>query len=73
MQSHRIATSLTYNADSNTVSWFVEHNTDAGPWELWSEGTSTPLNVSSDVHDALEALLMLMMAARSSSMSRSSR
>lgn len=72
MQKHKVEVSLTLHSDSNTVEWFVEHRPDDGRWELWSEGISTPWNASSDVSDALEALLMQRMAARSSSTNHTS-
>lgn len=72
MHKHRIEVSLTLHSDSNRVSWYVEHATAGGLWELWNEGTSTPWNAASDVSDELKRLLEVMTAVGSPSTNRSS-
>lgn len=65
MRKHKAEVSLTFHSDSGMLSWFVEHNVDGGPWELWNEGTSTPSSGALDAFESFTQWLEHVMAARS--------
>lgn len=72
MRKHRMALHATWHNDSQTLSYYVERETDDGLWELWSEGTSMPLSGVFDAFVELQELLKLTTAVSLSSTNRTS-